>query len=109
MKKIIVCLCVITVLWGNGFKAYASKANDCVYVSKKAGVIKSINLTNHFIFVDGYSWSQLPYETKQTLVYCFAQYMEEKAKDKGGFVDIKDYNSGEKYAIGGAFGSKVYK
>ena len=108
-KSFYLLVLVIISIFGINLKVFAKTANDWMYEAKRAGIVKSTNMTSHFVYVDGYEWSQIPYETKQNLVYMFAGYMQEKAKDKSAFVDVKDYNSGEKYAHGGAFGSKIYK
>lgn len=107
-KKIVLCLAVMGCLLSANLKVLAKTANDWMYEAKRAGIVKATNLTRHFVYVDGYEWSQIPYETKQNLVYMFAEYMQAKAK--GAYVDVKDYNSGEKYAIMSPLGySKIYK
>lgn len=105
-KLYILVLSAICIFYINS-SAFASKANDCMYVAKQKGLVKDIKLSNRLVYVDGDLWKSLPYETKQTFLYCFAGYMSEKKR--GEYVDVKDYNSGEKYAHGGPLGSQIYK
>jgi len=109
-KNFYLLVLVIISIFGINLKAFAKSANDWMYEAKKVGLVMSTNTTRHFVYVDGYAWSQIPYEEKRGIVYMFADYMKTKAKDKGAFVDVKDYNSGEKYAIMSPLGySKIYK
>jgi len=106
-KNFYLLVLIIICTLGTNVSAFASKANDCMYVAKQKGLVKDVKLSNRLVYVDGDLWKSLPYDTKQTFLYCFAEYMSEKKR--GEYVDVKDYNSGEKYAHGGPLGSKIYK
>lgn len=106
-KKICTFILVIISFFGINLKSYAGKANDCMYYARKQGLVQDVKLSSHLVYVDGYFWTHIPYDTKRQLVYCFAGYMEEK--HQGAYVDVKDYNSGERYAHGGVTGSRIYE
>lgn len=106
-KKLFLYTFLAVCILSPNISAFASKANDCMYVAKQKGLVKDIKLSNRLVYVDGDLWKSLPYETKQTFLYCFAGYMSEKKR--GEYVDVKDYNSGKKYAHGGPLGSQIYK
>ena len=76
-------------------------------VAKKNGIVKSISLSRHSIYIDGNFWSQSSDETKQLITHCFAEYMKEKTKN--GSIEIKDYKSKTTYAKGNTLKVKIYK